>query len=80
VAFETKIEQGWLLSRTNTLSQDQIDRVMNDFTKLGVDITLFKKYYQGDDCQYDAENSASVSSVAYVFSFTLASAIFNRLF
>lgn len=52
-ASERKIEKGWLLSRTKKLPQDQIDRVMNDFADLGVNISQFQKYYQGEDCQYD---------------------------
>ncbi|KAK2712400.1 hypothetical protein QYM36_011173 [Artemia franciscana] len=52
--LEGKIEQGRLYSRNKTLHQDQIDLVMKDFADLGVNISQFQKYYQGEDCQYDA--------------------------
>ncbi|MGJ2342686.1 lipocalin family protein, partial [Salmonella enterica subsp. enterica serovar Paratyphi A] len=41
------VEQGWLLSRTKTLSEDVIKMAMENFIKFGVDTNQFNQYYQG---------------------------------
>ena len=47
------VEQGWLLARAKTLSEDVIKMAMENFVKFGVDTNQFNQYYQGDDCNYD---------------------------
>jgi len=47
-----KFEFGWVLSRTNTLSDSQLEHALSAFTKEGIDATKLVTSYQSDDCKY----------------------------
>ena len=47
-----KFEYGWLLARTSTLTESQIQEAMDVYTKQGIDTKTFIKTIQNDDCHY----------------------------
>lgn len=47
-----KLEYAWLMSRTNTLTAEQLATARAAYTQFGIDISTFEATYQSDSCVY----------------------------
>lgn len=47
-----KLEYAWLMSRTNSLTDEQLTIARNAYLTFGIDISTFETTYQSDSCVY----------------------------